>query len=68
MSTSTSRWPKVSLGLALGFAIGVACRILDIPSPAPSMLSGALLVMAMTIGYVVTDRWLELNAARRRDL
>jgi hypothetical protein len=32
------------------------------------MLSGALLVMAMTIGYVVTDRWLELNAARRRDL
>jgi XapX domain-containing protein len=40
------------VGLVLGFLIGLACRLLDIPLPAPPKLVGALLVVAMTLGYV----------------
>jgi XapX domain-containing protein len=39
-------------GVLIGLLIGVACRVLDIPLPAPPKLTGALLVVAMTIGYV----------------
>ena len=48
---------KIALGLILAFAIGVACRLATIPLPAPPVLIGALLVLAMTLGYVVTDRF-----------
>lgn len=44
------------VGLALGFAIGLACRVLGIPAPAPTALAGALLVFALTSGYVLADR------------
>jgi len=44
------------LGLALAFAIGFACRAFAIPSPAPPAIVGALLVVAMTTGYVIVDR------------
>jgi len=43
------------LGLLLGFAIGAACRWFDIPSPAPPRVVGALLVVAMTLGFLATD-------------
>lgn len=49
---------KIILGLLLGFAIGAGCRWLDIPVPSPLSLVGALLVVAMTLGYAATDRWL----------
>jgi XapX domain-containing protein len=49
---------KVALGLLLGLAIGALCRFLAIPSPAPPVLPGALLVVAMTLGYIAADRWL----------
>ena len=55
---------KVALDLVLGLGIGALCRLPAIPSPAPTMLPGALLVIAMTLGYIATDRWL----ARRRAL
>ena len=55
---------KVTLGLVLGLGIGALCRLLAIPSPAPTMLPGALLVIAMTLGYIAADRWL----ARRHAL
>lgn len=45
-------------GFALAFAIGFACRLTGIPSPAPPAISGALLVVAMTAGYLLTDQWL----------
>ncbi len=48
---------KIAIGLLLGFAIGVGCRLGHIPSPAPPVLSGALLVVAMTVGWILTDRW-----------
>ena len=59
---------KIALGLALALAIGVACRLAAIPLPAPPVLIGALLVLAMTLGYVVTDRFAAHRAARSRPL
>ena len=43
------------LGLLLGFAIGYGCRYFDLPLPAPPKLVGALLVVAMTLGFVGMD-------------
>ena len=54
---------KTWLGFALAFAIGSVCRFLDIPVPAPPALIGALLVVAMTSGYVVTDHYATRRAA-----
>ncbi|WOE75531.1 DUF1427 family protein [Alterisphingorhabdus coralli] len=42
-------------GILLGFAIGYGCRSFDLPLPAPPKLVGALLVVAMTLGFVGTD-------------
>jgi XapX domain-containing protein len=47
---------KIAIGLLLGFLIGVGCRYFDIPVPSPPVLPGALLVVAMTLGYSSTDR------------
>jgi XapX domain-containing protein len=43
------------IGISLGLAIGAACRWFDIPVPAPPRLVGALLVVAMTLGFLGTD-------------
>jgi len=59
---------KIALGLLLGLAVGALCRLLAIPSPAPPVLGGALLVVSMTLGYIVTDRWFAKRAARHQDL
>lgn len=45
-------------GAALAVLIGIGCRILDIPLPAPPRLQGALLVLAMTAGFLAADAWL----------
>ena len=52
---------KIIIGIALGLAIGAACRWFDIPVPAPPKLVGALLVVAMTVGYMVTDAYITKN-------
>ena len=44
------------MGITLGLSIGAACRWFDIPVPSPPKLTGALLVVAMTVGYMVTDK------------
>ena len=59
---------KVALGLFLALAIGVACRLAGIPLPAPPVLIGALLVLAMTLGYVVTDRLAVHREAKSKPL
>jgi XapX domain-containing protein len=59
---------KVALGLLLALAIGVLCRLGGIPLPAPPVLIGALLVLAMTIGYVLTDRFAAHREAKSRPL
>jgi XapX domain-containing protein len=40
-------------GSVLGLLIGAVCRWFDLPSPTPPTPIGALLVVAMTLGYVV---------------
>lgn len=56
------------IGIVVGFGIGLACRLLGIPSPAPPAIEGALLVLAMTGGYLAADRWLARRAATTRHL
>jgi XapX domain-containing protein len=46
---------KVLLGLLIGFVLGALCRWLDIPVPSPPKLLGALLVVAITLGYMAMD-------------
>lgn len=54
---------KFPAGLALGFLVGLGCAVLGIPSPAPPVLAGALLVVMMTSGYLLADRFLARRAA-----
>ena len=42
----------------LALLIGIGCRLLDIPLPAPPRLEGALLVVAMTAGFLAGRWWL----------
>jgi XapX domain-containing protein len=46
------------VGVALALGIGVGCRLLDLPLPAPPRLQGALLVLAMTVGFFAGETWL----------
>ncbi|MGF1632125.1 MAG: DUF1427 family protein [Kiloniellaceae bacterium] len=43
------------IGILLGFLIGAGCRWFDLPLPAPPRVVGALLVVAMTVGFLGTD-------------
>jgi XapX domain-containing protein len=47
---------QVIVGIVMAFGIGAFCRWFDIPAPAPPKLAGALLVVAMTVGFIITDR------------
>ena len=49
---------KIGAALLLAFLIGAACRVFDIPVPSPPKLIGAVLVVAMTVGYTVADLYL----------
>ena len=40
------------IGIMLGLLIGFICRWFDLPLPAPPKLVGALLVVAMTLGFM----------------
>ena len=53
---------KTSLGLVLGLLIGGGCRWFEVPLPSPPKLFGALLVVAMTVGYIGIDK---IIASRR---
>jgi XapX domain-containing protein len=46
---------KIAIGIILGLIIGAGCRWFDIPVPSPPKLMGALLVVAMTVGYMGAD-------------
>jgi len=49
---------KLLIGLLISFAVGVGCRCFDIPVGSPPVIPGALLVLAMTLGYSSTDTFL----------
>jgi XapX domain-containing protein len=50
---------KLAIGLVIAFLVGGACRYFDIPAPAPPALTGALLVMCMSLGYITVDKWVK---------
>jgi XapX domain-containing protein len=47
---------ELLISLLLGLGIGFACRWFDLPLPAPPKLVGALLVLAITLGFLGVDR------------
>lgn len=57
---------KSLLGIILGLLIGAGCRWFDVPVPSPPKLLGALLVVAMTAGYMATDRVIDRKVASQR--
>lgn len=59
---------RILLGCVLALAIGVLCRLTGIPLPAPVVLLGGVLVMAMTVGYALVDRYVARKASRTREL
>ena len=46
---------SAAIGIVLGLSIGAACRVFDLPLPAPPKLVGALLVVFMTLGFLTSD-------------
>lgn len=44
-----------ALGLLVAIGVGIACRLADIPLPAPARIEGALLVVATTLGVLAGD-------------
>lgn len=50
------------ISVALGLGIGVGCRWFDLPLPAPPKLVGALLVLAITLGFIGVDHLLRSPA------
>ena len=54
---------KFLLGVLLALTIGAVCRLSGLPLPAPPVLIGALLVVAMTLGYLAGDRLLAARTA-----
>lgn len=51
---------KLCLGLVLGFVLGAGCRWFRIPVPAPPSFFGVAMILAITTGYLLTNRWLEV--------
>ncbi len=56
---------KLVIGLIVAFLVGVGCRYFGLPVPSPPVLPGALLVVAMTLGYSVTGQALDRKAVER---
>ena len=54
---------KLLIGAIVAFSVGAGCRYFDIPVPSPPVLPGALLVVAMTLGYSGVDRVLARKAS-----
>ena len=52
---------KLLIGIVVSFVVGMGCRYFDIPVPSPPVIPGALLVLAMTIGYSSTNALLNLK-------
>ena len=59
---STGGLTRNFIAILIAFLIGAGCRWFRIPVPAPPRLIGALLVLAVTVGYIMVDR---LDSARR---
>lgn len=45
------------LGVLLAFGIGALCRWSTIPLPAPPTITGALIILMITLGYLAGSYW-----------
>jgi len=54
---------RILIAFIVAFAIGAASRCTGVPSLAPQAIIGALLIVAMSTGYVSADRLLKRNPA-----
>jgi XapX domain-containing protein len=54
---------KILIAFIVAFAIGAASRGTGVPSLAPQAIIGALLIVAMSTGYVSADRLLKRSDA-----
>ncbi|MES2071403.1 MAG: DUF1427 family protein [Pseudomonadota bacterium] len=59
-------YSKILLGLLLSFVTGVGCQLLHIPVPSPPVLTGAFLVLMMSVGYWLVDRYFTSRAAANK--
>ena len=46
---------KILIGIVVGLGLGAFCRWLDIPLPSPPKVVGAVMVLAVTLGFVAAD-------------
>jgi XapX domain-containing protein len=58
---------KIALGLLLALGVGVVCRLVGLPLPAPLALTGAGLVLAMSAGYEFVGRFASHREATQRE-
>ncbi len=49
---------KITIAVMIGFMVGALCRWFDLPVPAPPQLLGVLLIASITLGYILTDRFI----------
>ncbi|MBB5326672.1 XapX domain-containing protein [Tunturiibacter gelidoferens] len=54
---------RILIAFIVAFAIGAASRWTGVPSLAPQAIIGALLIVAMSTGYVSADRLLKHNSS-----
>ncbi|MCC3306208.1 DUF1427 family protein [Sneathiella sp. HT1-7] len=59
---------KAAIGILVALTIGIVCRLAGLPLPAPPVIVGALLVIAMTVGYITVDRFASHRAAKSKPL
>jgi XapX domain-containing protein len=57
---------RIVAGLILALSVGAVARLTGLPLPAPPVLVGALLVLAMTLGYETVDRLAAHRAATQK--
>lgn len=56
MTIGGAPWWKYLIGFGLAMLVGGFCRWLKLPAPGPPALSGAFLVVAVSLGYVLADK------------
>ena len=58
---------KFLFGVLLALGVGVVCRLIGLPLPAPLTLTGVVLVLAMSAGYELVERLAPHREATQRE-
>ncbi len=59
---------SLAIGVVVAFAIGLSSALVGFAAPAPPTIEGALIVAAMTAGYLIADRYFAARPAQCEDL